>query len=220
MDPTALGGTLYDTFDANVPGGKGLVTCGGRLGSLRDSIWVNCKNFNGALPDLLEDLRKTINSRYLSADVMDTAKRHYANYQTSQRDPAAEKYLQSMRDAAEPAILYEHLEDATWFLKRLRKAADKYDQEPGEASSTQSYEPVQIQGSKKTNKENRSHIEFYQSGSKRLKLDASVSRGDLADAADDSEDPGETDDTSSENDSDESYQEPRTRKTPYGKVSS
>ncbi|KAM6501533.1 hypothetical protein JOM56_001510 [Amanita muscaria] len=221
MSPVSLGTNLYNTFDANSPGDNGLVICQGRLLSILDSIWVNCKNFDSALPDLLEDLRKTINSRYLPADVMDRAKRMYVKYQTLEQqlhsDPSPDKteYLEGMRIAAEPAILYEQLEDATWFLKRLRKAADKYDQEPGEASSTQNYEHVQTQGSKKTTKfENRSYIEYYSTSvSKRLKLDTSVSRGDPdgADPACDSKNPDEIDDTSSE------YQEPRTRKTPQGK---
>ncbi|KIL56172.1 hypothetical protein M378DRAFT_89732 [Amanita muscaria Koide BX008] len=121
MEPVRLGETLYSVFDATTPGPKGLVRCRGRLVCLQNSIWVRCANLTDILRDLLEDLGKTINSRYIPANDMDRAKQHYEKYQTLQKqlqlDPAQSnpdkiESLGEKRELAKLAILYEDLGSA------------------------------------------------------------------------------------------------------------
>ncbi|KAM6491880.1 hypothetical protein JOM56_012739 [Amanita muscaria] len=121
MHPITLGTKLDRTFDAAYLGKWGFMICLGRLESLGRSIWGTCKNFEGVLPELLENLRETIDSRYTSTMEMEKAQTAYQDYQNERKlGPAS-------RDttlAAKRAILLKQLEDTDWFRTRLRQAAE------------------------------------------------------------------------------------------------
>ncbi|KAM6501555.1 hypothetical protein JOM56_001532 [Amanita muscaria] len=121
MHPITLGTKLDRTFDAAYLGKWGFMICLGRLESLGRSIWGTCKNFEGVLPDLLENLRESIDSRYTSTLEMEKAQIAYQDYQNERKlGPAS-------RDttlAAKRAILLKQLEDTDWFRNRLRQAAE------------------------------------------------------------------------------------------------
>jgi hypothetical protein len=197
MDREKLGSTLYATFDRTLPGPKGSIYCDGRLHSIRGSIWNECENFKGVLPDLLETFRETINSRYYLKE-------------KENGPPTANTTI-----LAELAILFNDFRDPTWFRDRLRDAATNPLCPTNDASKRQDYEPVQDIGLKKATKSEYnpkvSAIEYYYESqdhaSKKLRLDA--------EAAYPKESRDETDDT--KNVSKDLDFEHRRRKTPYGK---